>query len=308
MSNQSDDRQAKAVMATSESLIDTCQRLGFAAAMIEQLRGGSIHRAPLKQVSEMMDALLRGIPYAGYQLSAEFRAMRGRITKQSEGEKLFELSSEFSYRPAQHSHDFGRCHQPGTTIFYGALNLDTVIAEIAPEVGDRVHVGVAKVRAGQQLCVTAIGEIDHVRRYGGPLVGNAETTTLLNQLLDSFPEEQKVRALLVDAFFADLFSQPAQKQRDYKATSALASLLLEAQAAGKEVLDGFYYPSVAHRGGLNVAIRPDKFDALLEWEHFMCFEITDYLGFGLYGRRQIASAMPTPASGCINWELTPRHE
>jgi hypothetical protein len=102
---------------------------------------------------------------------------------------------------------------------------------------------------------------------------------------------------VVDAFFADAFLAPARQPRGYKVTAALSELLLD----GSNQLDGFAYPSVAHRGGLNVVIRPERFDNIMDWEHFMAFEVTAYLGFGIYGRREYASA-DRPANGKVAWK------
>jgi hypothetical protein len=288
-----------AVNVAFPELIDTTQQVPLALAMIEQLRGGTAQRAPLPQLNVMIDSLLRGVPYLGYEMSSGFHVFRGRIDNAVD---RFDTPGEFSYRPLAISREYGRCHRPGTTIFYGASNLETVLSELAPEVGDRVHVGVARVRKEQSIWMTAISEIDFVRRYGRPLIGSDNDAKQLQAILRAAGDAERVRMLLVDAFFADLFAQPASKPRDYKATSMLASLLLKARNNDTtRSLDGFAYPSVAHRGGLNFAIRPDRFDSVMEWEHFMVFEVTDYLGFGLYGQRQTTKASKVKA-GHIEWE------
>lgn len=291
------EKDVYTLKTASQELIDTAQNGQFALAMIEQIKGGTALRAPLPQLTEMIDALLRGVPYLGYNVDS-LRVFRGRI----EGKPFLETPAEFSYKPEALSREFGRCHRPGTTVFYGASNLDTVLSELTPEIGDRVHVGVARVAAGKSIHLTAISEIDHVRRYGRPLIGNQMATADLNAMLAQIGDEARIRALLVDAFFADLFAQPATKQRDYKATAVLAGLLLDARDdSGRMINDGFAYPSVGHRGGLNFAIHPQGFDRAMEWEHFMVFEITDYLGFGLYAREQVASASRVQ-DGVIQWE------
>ena len=249
---------------------------------------------PYEEVKHRVDALLRGVPYQGYK-PPEFGLFRGRVSD----ERLLKTPHEFSYPPR--SNQFGRCHAPGSTMFYGALNLDTVLNELAPQQGQLLQVGVAKTKPGQELCITAIGEIDYVRRYDKAkttLIGNEEAVRFIKTYLEKSPEPVALRTIIVDAFFADAFLAPARQARDYTVTAALSELLLD----GKNLLDGFVYPSVAHRGGLNIVLRPERFDALVCWEHFMAFKVTDYLGFGLYGRSQYAKAdAPSSGDGTIEW-------
>lgn len=289
-------------VVNSSGLAAASQSLPFAVAMIEQLRGGAGIRLPLAQVTEVIDGLLRGVPYFSYPVPRPFSVFRGRIDN---SRPHFDQAQQFSYRPIDGSAHYGRCHVPGRTVLYGSMNLDTVLAELSPEVGDRVHVGVAGLSEEAQLNVTAIGEIDHWRRYGRPLLGGEGAGNTLNTIVNGPPTEERTRTLLVDAFFADLFALPAAKQQERKATGALAGLLLDAvDQEGKPLLDGFAYPSVAHRGGLNFALRPDSVDRALQWQQFMVFEITDYLGFGLYGRKQVASGA-TASAGTIAWSEHP---
>lgn len=285
---------------TPQELIDKAQDPVFVIAMIEQLRGGFAHRLPQQQLGELIDALLREMPYLAYPQNDKLRLFRGRLDAQ----ELLSSPGEFSYRPLRYSHDFGRCHQPGVTVFYGASNLDTVFSELTPEISSRLHIGVAKLRPEAQLLLTAIGEIDHVRRYGRAFVGDAESTHILTEMLNQANEAEKARMLLVDAFFADMFLQPAAKQRDYKVTSALSALLLDVKSdKHPEIsIDGFAYPSVAHRGGINFAVRPDRFDALFEWECFMAFEVTNNLGFGIYGYQKYAEGSSLDHEGNILWQ------
>jgi len=277
------------------------QDLQFSLAMIEQLKGGMATRTPYEKLREIIDALLREIPYQGYNIGSQLRLFRGRIKN---SQNTLSTPNEFSYKPKSSSNSFGRCHSPGNTIFYGGSNLDTVLSELTPETGDTVHVGVARVKKNYQVTLTAIGEIDYIRRYNRALIGNEESIKTVNHLLSKFDDQTRARTLLVDAFFAELFSNPAYKQGDYKITASLAELILEAKNEKQpSILHGFAYPSVAHRGGMNFVITPEAFDKYFEWDQFMAFKITDYLGFGLYGRLQHATAKETKKDCEINWEL-----
>ena len=125
---------------------------------------------------------------------------------------------------------------------------------------------------------------------------------MIQEFLDNINSEAGLKALYLDAFMSDLFISPARGNQDYKATSALSDIILSAERDGKRILDGFAYPSVAHRGGMNYAIRGEIFAECMEIDHCMAFEIIDYLGYGIYGRRQYAKSTSIAADGSIEWE------
>jgi hypothetical protein len=293
------NKPVKTIVATAKELIEKARDPGFAIAMIEQLQGGMTHRLPIERLIELIDALLRDIPYLGYP-QRNLRLLRGRIDSRI----TLDRQNEFSFLPVEKSHSYGRCHRPGKSVFYGASNLDTVLSELLPEVGDKVHVGTIRLKPEAEIILTAIGEIDYVRRYDRAWAGNERSTQLIKDTIKSYGETQKLRALLIDAFFSEQFSRPAAKQRDYKITSALSELLLEGQTSEqKYVQDGFAYPSVAHRGGINFAIRPSSITEHFEWEQFDAYEVTELFGFGLYRIRKYATSTKTEADGQISWSM-----
>lgn len=274
--------------------------LDFTLAMIEQIRGGAARRLTIEQLTEVISALFKGMPYIGYAIKKTELDMvfRGRIGRSNE---LLEKPSEFGYRQPRDVKDYGRCHGPGTSMFYCSTNLATVLTELGPEVGDRVHLARATIKEKHELRVTAIGEIDYSRRYNRPVIGNNKSYEVLTDLLGRIKRKDSndhARILVTDAFFADLFAQPARKQHEYRPTSVLADLIFRMP----DGFDGLAYPSVEHRGGINYAIRPESFDEHMELEEFAAIEITKYYGFGLYEWRDCANATATDKHGNLVWE------
>lgn len=232
-------------------------------------------------------------------MPSEWGTFRGRIENSTD---LFENISQMSCRDPVDVKDYGRCHRPSVAVYYGANNLDTVLSELSPEVGDRVHVAVARPKGNAEIVLTAVGEIDHVRRYNRAFIGNEKTLAIIQGLLDNVKSDSELRKIYLDAFMADLFLSPASRASDYKATSALSELIFSASTGGKPILDGFAYPSVAHRGGMNFAIQRPAFLAKMNVTHCMAFEIIDLLGYGLYGRKQYAKSKSIASDGAIEWE------
>lgn len=89
----------------SQDLINEAQKLDAAVAMIEQIRGGSAYRAPMAQLKEMLDALLRDVPIVGHKLVAPAKMYRGRIDNV---ETVLRKPEEFRYKPVKFSKDLGR--------------------------------------------------------------------------------------------------------------------------------------------------------------------------------------------------------
>ena len=268
-------------------------------ALTEQLTGGSSQRLSWTHIRQILDDLTEGHFWLGYPMPGEWGTFRGRIENSTD---LFENVSQMSCRDPSDVKDYGRCHRPSIAVYYGANNLDTVFSELSPEVGDRVHVAVSRPKTNAEIVLTAIGEIDHVRRYNRALIGNEETLAIIRGILDNVKSDSDLRKIFLDAFMADLFLAPASRASDYKATSALSDIIFSASMDERPILDGFAYPSVAHRGGMNFALHRSAFLAKMEVIHCMAFEIIESLGYGIYGRKQYAKSKSIASDGAIEWE------
>jgi hypothetical protein len=288
---------------TDKDLAEKLQNLQFALSIIEQLKGGLAVRHKWEHLKNLIDHLIISIPYFAYPAKKPFALWRGRIDNSVE---TFNEPKEFSYCPGEKVNSFGRCNRPGKTIFYGGIDIDTVINELNPEIGDRVHIGEASLQTDEKLLLCEVGGIDHMRRFKRSLIGDETAYDLMNKYLQGIAnesDEAKARVLLVDAFFADIFSQPQTKDNNYKITSALAEVLLEgANEFGEIAKHGFAYPSVSHRGGVNFAITPQYFDEHFEWSQFLVVDITDNLGYGLYAKKVVQQANQLNESNQILWQ------
>ncbi|MDI1343145.1 MAG: RES domain-containing protein [Pseudolabrys sp.] len=261
--------------------------------MIEQMSGGASVRETPEKIRQLIDGLLRGLPWLVYPL-ANLQISRGRIDKR---ERLLNIS-EFGCAPADNV-KLGRCNYAGVPVFYAAFNLSTIFSELRAEPGDLLHVGIAKVRPANELFLTAIGEIDYVRRFGRPLVGDTETLKSINSLLDA-GGDIALRSMFVDAYFAEMFAKDSQSGGVYKPTAALAAHLFEAKSGVVE-LEGFFYPSVAHRGGTNVVLSETAASAKLEWTKFEVHRVVHKFGFGIFGSDIVASTTKFGDDGAIDW-------
>jgi hypothetical protein len=276
-----------------------CLPLPSIIALVEQLSGGRRYRLSWPDVRQLLDDLTEGHIWLRYPMPSNCKVFRGRVNRSP---VPFSNVKDFRSRKAEDVGEYGRCHQPSRSIYYAALNLDTVLAELEPDVGDFVHVAVASPKENKSVNLVAIGEIEHIRRYGVPLLGGQVTIETFGKLLEDSHKEENLARIFVDAFLSDVFIAPARGQRDYKLTSALSDIILSAENEGDPICQGFAYPSVAHKGGLNFAFEGSCFPDHMEISECMVFRIVDYLGYGIYGRVQVAKSRCVSADGSIDWE------
>lgn len=135
-----------------------------------------------------------------------------------------------------------------------------------------------------------------------PILGDQVATGIIEKFLEASHKEENLARIVVDAFLSDAFIAPARGKRDYKLTSALSDIILAAKVNGEQICDGFAYPSVAHRGGLNLVLEGDCFADRMEICECMIFQIVDYLGYGIYGRIQVARSKGLFVGGLIDWQ------
>ncbi|NRA17473.1 MAG: RES family NAD+ phosphorylase [Oceanospirillaceae bacterium] len=259
-----------------DAIINKYSKLDDVLAIVEQLNGCMSLRCSREELTKIVTSLIHKVPYWVNPVADNAVFYRGRISPVS-----LDTPGEYSYCPKEKSKSYGRCHSPGTTVLYGASDIQTVVSELAPEIGEVVYVGKAKILAPYKATFTAVGELDHIRRYDRSLFKDNKTRETIYSSFGELNREDATRALLVDAFFAEAFSKPASKDNEYKITSALIEYLLDPTKL-KKYVDAVAYPSVAHRGGINYAIRPEAFDEHCEWANFYAYEITGNYGYGLY--------------------------
>lgn len=170
---------------------------------------------PWMKIRQILDDLTEGHFWHGYQMSGEWGIFLGRIDT---GTDLFENVSQMFCRDPGDVKNYGRCCRPSVAVYCRANNLDTVVLfGLSPKVGDRVYVAVARPKVNAEVVLTAIGDIDYLRRHSWALIGNKESMTIIQGLLDNVKSESELRKTFLDAFMTDLFITSASHASDYKA-------------------------------------------------------------------------------------------
>ena len=222
--------------------------------------------------------------------------VRGRLIKRGPGvmadspRQLLNDASELGAPHARHIKEYGRCQPPGISIFYGAFNEDTVLAELAPEPEDLVYITTYQPSSAQ-IVGAYIGLIDEVRRFGRSRIFERNPIVpQIDEWVKRVSTDSDYVRLATDAFLAEVISRPVEDASEYKAGAALSSLILAMTVNGQShgVAEMLIYPSVAHQGGINVAILPTKAKEILTPTSCRAVGIVRSLGNGIYQTRLLA--------------------
>lgn len=115
--------------------------------------------------------------------------------------------------------------------------------------GSSINIAAFTVKPGSNISAQVIGELDQYRRWrrrNRTLPAGLEDHA--QNILAEFHPDAALAILLVDAFLADWFNRP--RKEAYRITNLIAREFLWSQS-----IDAIIYPSVAHPGGTDYAIK-----------------------------------------------------
>lgn len=281
------------------------RKLSRAIEIIETLRGGFAKRGTFEQVKKCLDELTSDhdwslLTYDKVTFPPLTRARRQSFAVSSHSP--YTSSRDFFAREASAVTEPGRCHTPFFSVFYAANNIETALSEVSPDVGHVVHCGTFAPKASASLRLITIGAIDHYRRHGTPILPSVDIASQTDRILADLSPTASTRVSLIDAFLAEIFYASVSRDIDYKLTAALSMILFDDTFGGNPI-DGIIYPSVAHRGGMNYAIRGEKAIENLDLQECVCLQITQVLGFGLYASMPWHKSTAIDFEGNISWDL-----
>lgn len=255
----------------SEIEIPITRKLELTLQLLEELEGGGKHRQRWDDVKGVVDTVTEKHVWPALTLDPRLDFYRAR---KLDGREPFTDLSQLKALPAKKVKSYGRCHSPGKSVLYASLNLQTIYAEIGAELGDLIQVIRFKPKA-EGVHAATVGEVDYVRRYGkSPFFPDLEK--MVEELWGEMSELERLRFNYTDAFLSAKFRKPVKYPYEYKVTSAFSDVIYE------QGVNAFFYPSVSHLGGLNIAIKGDIFDEYFEVQESFAVEIIESLGFGIY--------------------------
>lgn len=266
-----------------------------------QVAGGAAKRD--KAAREIVTALAYLIFSVPYRVGESAKLYRGRPVPNHKC--CFDRGSAFGPPPIDIAGP-GRANRANAPVFYAAMDTGTVIEELRTHFQNPDEIRAFNScevvpKEGRPAYFLPVGEIDHIRRFGRSILPVDDYQEFVSRVLSLLRHDVRRAAQLADAFFADEFQKPdTGNTEQYVVTGAIAD-----EFYPDDRLDGILYPSVAHRGGLNVAIKPSSLDEKFEFSRYEAYAVTRYLGYGIAAIRSYATADTLKDNGQVNWRFSP---
>ena len=202
---------------------------------------------------------------------------------------------DLSYPPPEQT-SAGRLNNPGQPVLYASFNKFTAFTEVAAE-EDYLHVIGFVIRRESKLRCSIIGEIFNTHR-----AGRAKTSEALGNELNRILNNSDYRAarswVFLDAFLSMLLADSTAASSDYIHSRIVADLICEKMPD----IDAIYYPSVALENGMNLAIKPDAADRLLEVSGTSVIKINRKFDYGIYDFSLVRNSTECGSDGTIYWD------
>lgn len=210
---------------------------------------------------------------------------------------LLPIVEEFGPPPSEKT-GAGRANGAGDPLFYGGSSDETVFAEIRATAGTSINIAALTVKPGNNITAHVIGELDHYRRWRRNRFLPAGLEDHAQNIIAELHPDVALAVQLVDAFLADRFSRPGKEA--YRVTNLIAREFLRSKS-----IDAIIYPSVAHPGGTNYAIKANVSRERLEARACVAVEMLNDYGYGSYRGGRYGIAKIRPGISEIPW-ITPQ--
>jgi len=228
-----------------------------------------------------------------YKLGYDRPIWRARSCASSGG---FKNIKELYYPPRELT-KAGRLNEHGAPMLYLSMNLPTTLEEIDASERDYVHIIGFKIVGESKLLCGILGEITHVHRSGRALTSE-DLGNHLNRILDEIDYEAGKSFVFTDAFLSSILRDRNASKRNYVHSRTLAKLIFEKHPG----FDAILYPSVALEGAMNLAIRPDSVDRLLEISGTSIIRIRKKYDYGIFDFELLRNAKSYEKNGDIIWD------
>lgn len=228
-----------------------------------------------------------------FELGYEWPIWRVRKCKDEEG---YANLREISYPPPEETRA-GRLNNKGQPALYTSLHNFTAITEVGAEEGDYLHIIGFQIRRGAKLRCAIIGEIFNTHRSGQAKLSEA-LGNRLNRILNNSDFRAARSWVFLDAFFSMLLADKTAANSDYIHSRIVADLINEKLPD----IDAIYYPSVLQENGVNLAIKPDAVNRLLQVSGTSVIKINRKYDYGIYDFSMVRNLTIRVSDGAIYWK------
>jgi hypothetical protein len=244
------------------------------------------------EIEEGLRAVIEYYGIINYNLGYSGPLWRARRCAFSNG---FKNIKELYYPPREMT-KAGRLNEPNAPLLYLSMHNLTTFEEINASNGNYVHMIGYKLIGNNKLRCGILGEITHVARSGRALTSE-ELGNQLNRILNSSDYEAGKSFVFTDAFLSSILRDRDASKTCYVHSRTLAKLIFEKHPE----LDAIVYPSVALESAMNLAIKPDSADRLLEILVTSVIRIRKKYEYGIFDFEILRNAKGYEGNGDIRW-------
>lgn len=148
-------------------------------------------------------------------------------------------------------------------------------------------------RAPFQFPCAVANDYQSIFNFGRSAVNSQKIVESLNKLIAT-NKVLFIAQVFIDSVLSELFRRKVSDQDDYAPSAVVATRV-------HSIRQGLMYPSVRTSHAINLAVRAGDFDDFFEVLDSEVFQITDYLGYGLYSLKRLKYTCSITSSGLFDW-------
>jgi RES domain-containing protein len=198
--------------------------------------------------------------------------------------------------PPSHAVKVGRLNDHGSRCFYAATTENTALAEIGLHEGDFVQIAGFRVKPGAGIRVAVVGELFHVHKTGYLRIVGTDPGGSMARYLNGLGIDQGKLVLYIDAFLSTQLEEVNAAERAYTLSRAIAAMIYRNAA-----IDGILFPSARDKHGMNLALRPNSFDEMVDQVRCVHVRITKLRLFGFVDFEVLQEATDVSPDGNLVW-------
>lgn len=189
-----------------------------------------------------------------------------------------------------------RLNDSGNPVLYLSLNQFSTFAEVRAKPGGHIHIAAYVIKSSQKIRCAVVGEVYNVYRSARATTCDMLTTEI-NRLLSNSGYREARSLVYMDAFVADLLSNPNAAQEGYEASRSVARRIFWQNPD----VDAIWYPGIALQNGVNFAVKPESADRILEMKFAHVVRVDRVFEYGIYDFTVVRQSGGIEADGTFKW-------
>ncbi|MDN2481117.1 RES family NAD+ phosphorylase [Vibrio agarivorans] len=250
-----------------------------------------------EEVKRGLSQIVKFYDTTNFQLSFSMPYFRARKCTSSTG---YASTSDIYIPPPKYT-DAGRLNEAGKPVLYLCLSMATALSEIKATDGDYVQIGLYEPK-DKKLRLGLIGEkIGSIKQSGAYLpIEKSEHYRKLIDNLNAKDPKLAMAYLYSDGFLNEVLTDPSADSKNYLHSRALTNLIINKEP----FLDGIMYHSLAHSGGMNIALPFESAQKNIGLGSTFVIKVNKKYKYGLFDYEVVSKGNVCSKSNSVTWEKT----